>query len=152
MSYPVVFKMFFLGVLVSFSLLLNGCSKEPVKLISAAIVTDLDKGSGNFDRVLRICFDKPLRSDYYHKVVIVTKDNFKLSGEGVLRPLASAPDSRCHLRNIYLYINKSSPVDARQLIKDFIVPGNIKQLLVQVYANKPEGKELPISERLFSDL
>ncbi|MBF6057553.1 MULTISPECIES: hypothetical protein [Thiomicrorhabdus] len=140
------------GVLALLVMFVSGCSKEPIKLTSASIVTDLDKGSGNFDRVLKICFDKPLKSDYYHKIVIVTNDNFKFSGEGVLRPLASAPDSLCHLRNIYLYINKSSPVDARQLIKDFIVPGNVKQLLVQVYNQEPEGKELPISERVFNDL
>ena len=142
-----VFSVLFLSVL-----LLNGCSKEPIKMTSAKLTSDSDKGSGNFDRVLQICFDKPLKSNYYHKVVFVTKENVKITGSGVLRPLLSDPDSKCHFRNIYLYMHKDSPPDARQLIKDYIVPGNIHQLLVQIYYEKPEGKELPIDERVFSNL
>jgi len=131
---------------------ISGCSKEPVKLTTAKIVSGLDKGSGNFDRVLQICFTKPPTSTYYHKVVIVTKENVKITGEGVLRPMASDPDNKCHLRNIYLYIHKDSPMEARQLIKDFVVPGNISEVLVQIYNDKPEGKELPIAEKVFKNL
>jgi len=131
---------------------LGGCSKDPVKLTSAKVVSGLDKGSGNFDRVLQICFDKPLSSTYYHKIAIVTKENIKITGSGNLRPLASDPDNKCHLRNVYLYIHKDSPPDARQLIKDYIKPGNIQQVLVQVFNEKPEGKELPIAEKVFSGL
>ena len=131
---------------------LSGCSKEPVTLTSAKIVSGLDKGSGNFDRVLQICFTQPPSSTYYHKVVIVTKENVKITGEGVLRPMASDPDNKCHLRNIYLYIHKDSPMEARQLIKDYVVPGNISEVLIQIYNDKPEGKELPIAEKVFKDL
>lgn len=139
------------AVLLSASLL-GACSKEPVKLTSAQMVDSLDRGSGNFDRVLQICFDKPLESDYYHKITLITKEDVKISGGGLLRPLASDPDNKCHLRNMYLYINKDSPVDARQLIKDFVKKGNVRQLLVQVYYDKPEGKELPVTEKVFNDL
>lgn len=141
-----------LGVLIFSVLTLMGCSKDPVKLVSAQIVSGLDKGSGNFDRVLQICFAEPLHSTYYHKIAIVTKEDVKITGSGALRPLASDPDNKCYLRNVYLYIHKSSPVDARQLIKDYVVPGNISQVLVQIYNEKPEGKELPIAEKIFTDL
>jgi len=140
------------GTFVLSSLLMTGCSKEPVKLQSAQIVASLDKGSGNFDRVLMICFDQPLRSDYYHKVTILTKESVKVNGEGTLRPLASDPDNKCQLRNVYTYINKDSPIGARELIKDYVVPGNISQILVQIYNEKPEGKERPISEKVFKNL
>ncbi len=140
-----------IAVLLS-ALLLGACSKEPVKLVSAQMVDSLDRGSGNFDRVLQICFDKPLESDYYHKITLITKEDVKISGDGLLRPLASDPDNKCHLRNMYLYINKDSPVDARQMIKDFVRKGNVRQLLVQVYFDKPEGKELPVTEKVFNDL
>lgn len=132
--------------------LLAGCSKEPIELESAAIVENLDKGSGNFDRVLKICFNHPLHDEYYHKVVILTNESFKVEGEGMLRPLASAPDSKCQLKNVYLYINKNSPPGAREMIKDYVVPGNIRQVLIQVYDAKPEGKVRPISERVFENL
>lgn len=138
-------------VLVS-AFLFGGCSKEPVKLVSTQMVDSLDRGSGNFDRVLQLCFDKPLTSEYYHKITLITKEEVKVSGDGLIKPLASDPDNKCHLRNLYLYINKDSPVDARQLIKDYVRKGNVRQLLVQVYYEKPEGKELPVTEKVFNDL
>ncbi|MDX1795254.1 MAG: hypothetical protein R3219_00905 [Hydrogenovibrio sp.] len=141
-----------LGMMILAVLSLTACSKEPVKIVSAKFVDNLDKGSGNFDRMLQICFDKPLSSDYYHHVVIITQQSFKLEGGNIIRPLASDPDSKCVLRNLYNYINKDSPVGARQMIKDYMTPGNINQLLIQVYYEKPEGKEKPIAEALFKDL
>jgi len=134
------------------SLLMTGCSKEPVKIQSAQIVASLDKGSGNFDRVLMMCFDKPLTSDYYHKITILTKESVKVEGGGMLRPIASDPDNKCQLRNVYSYINKDSPIGARELIKDYVVPGNISQILVKIYNDKPEGKERPVTERVFKNL
>ncbi|NPA73070.1 MAG: hypothetical protein GXO35_09620 [Gammaproteobacteria bacterium] len=130
----------------------TGCSKDPVKLVSAQFVDNVDNGSGNFDRMLQICFSKPISSEYYHKVVLVTKENVKIAGGSLLRPLFSDPDNKCQLRNVYSYINKNSPLDARQLIKDYVVPGNVSQLLIQVYNEKPEGKERPIAEKLFKNL
>lgn len=131
---------------------LSACSKPPVKIVSAKIVDNLDRGSGNFDRMLQICFDEPLSADYYHKVIIITQQSYKLDGGNMLRPRASDPDNKCQLRNLYNYIHKDSPVGARQMIKDYMTPGNISQLLVQIYADKPQGNELPIAEKLFKDL
>jgi len=131
---------------------LLGCSKAPVTLTSVQFLESLDKGSGNFDRVLKICFSEPLKDTYYHKVAIVTKENVKILGGGFLKPLASDPTSKCHLRNVYSYINKDSPIEARQLIKDYVVSGNVSQVLIQIYNEKPTGKELPIAEKLFRNL
>ena len=135
-----------------FLVTLTGCSKPPVTLTSVQLLENLDKGSGNFDRVLQICFSAPLTSTYYHRVTIVTKENVKVLGGGLLKPLASDPSSKCHLRNIYSYINKDSPIDARQLIKDYVVSGNISQVLIQVYNEKPKAKELPVAEKLYRNL
>ncbi|WP_373020017.1 hypothetical protein [Thiomicrorhabdus sp.] len=143
---------FVFGLLIITSGMLSGCSKEPITLTSAQIVADLDKGSGNFDRVLMICFNHPLTDTYYHKVTILTKESVKISGEGVLRPLASDPDNKCQLRNIYTYINKDSPIGARELIRDYVIPGNVSQVLIQVYESEPEGKERPLTERVFKNL
>ncbi|CAN8141977.1 Lipoprotein [uncultured Thiomicrorhabdus sp.] len=145
---------FYFSVLLLLSAVfaLQGCSKEPVKIVSAQMVDNLDRGSGNFDRVFQLCLDKPLTSNYYHRVVLISKENVKIEGDGLLRPMASDPDNPCYLRNIYLYINKDSPVDARALIKDYMVPGNVRQLLVQIYNEKPQGKELPIAEKVFNNL
>ena len=145
-------KVYFLPLAFFAAFGLLGCSKDKVELTSAKIVNNLDKGSGNFDRVLEICFNKPLSSTYYHNVAIVTKENIKITGSGSLRPLASDPTNKCHLRNVYLYIHKDSPIDARQLIKDYVMAGNISQVLVQIYYDKPEGKELPIAEKVFKNL
>lgn len=149
---PLSIKTSLFSVLIAVLFGLSGCSKDPVKLTSAKVVNGLDNGSGNFDRVVQICFDEPLSSDYYHKIAIVTKQNVKITGSGWLRPLASDPTNKCHLRNVYLYIHKDSPMDARQLIKDYLFSGNINQFLVQIYYDKPEGKELPVAEKVFSNL
>ncbi len=140
-----------LFLLLFSGLFLTACSKEKVHITSAAVV-NMDKGSGNFDRILKICFDKPIESEYYHKVTIITYENVTIKGEGRIRPLASQPDAKCHLKNIYLYINKNSPPNARELIHDYVKPGNIRLLKVQLYFDKPEGKEIPIDEKLFRDL
>jgi hypothetical protein len=145
-------KLMFMVPLSLFLLALGGCSKDPVKIVSASVVSGLDKGSGNFDRVVQICFDQPLSSDYFHKITLVTHQNVKIDGAGWLRPLASDPNNKCHLRNVYLYIHKDSPLDARQLIKDYVLPGNISQILVQMYYEEPQGKELPMAEKIFSNL
>lgn len=141
-----------LAICTLFVVALTGCSKPPVTITSVQFVDSLDNGSGNFDRVLQICFSAPLKSTYYHRVAIVTKENVKILGGGFLKPLASDPTSKCHLRNVYSYINKDSPVEARQLIKDYVVAGNVSQVLIQVYNEKPKGKELPIAEKLFRNL
>ncbi|BBP44896.1 hypothetical protein THMIRHAS_02690 [Thiosulfatimonas sediminis] len=142
----------FLLLAISSLFALQGCTKAPVKIVSAQMVDNLDRGSGNFDRVFQLCLDQPLSSTYYHRIVMISKENVKIEGDGLLKPMASDPDNPCYLRNVYLYINKDSPVDARALIKDYMVPGNVRQLLVQIYTEKPQGKELPIAEKVFNNL
>ncbi|MDR9498398.1 MAG: hypothetical protein RI556_04415 [Hydrogenovibrio sp.] len=134
--------------------LLAGCEKPPVTIASAQIVTDMDSGSGNFDRLLKICFAEPIEADYWHKVTIMTKQAYKLDGGSSIRPLASDPDNPCHLRILYNYIHKDSPPGAREMIKEYMVPGNIDQLLIQVYEQEPtpDNKVRPIAEKLFRDL
>lgn len=144
-------KHFYIALLMVF--LLGGCGEKPVvKVTSIAFIDNLDKGSGNFDRMVKICFDQPLKGDYFHKLTVVSQQGFKLSGGAPLKPLASKPDTLCHHRNLYNYINRDSPPNARQMIKDYLVPGNINQVLVQVYFNRPEAKEVPISEVLLRGL
>ncbi|BBP42644.1 hypothetical protein [Thiosulfativibrio zosterae] len=144
-------KLLWMGAILSL-MMMGGCSKDPVKIISAQVVDDMDKGSGNFDRVLKICFDKPISSDYYHKIILVTNEAFKLDGGNYLKPMASDPDNKCQYRNLYTYIHKDSPLNARQMIKDYVRPGNISQLLIQIYNDKPEGKEIPVDEKLFKNI
>lgn len=144
-------KRLIIGTLLA-TTLLAGCSKDPIKIVSAQIVDDMDKGSGNFDRVLKICFDQPLSSDYYHKIILITQEAFKLDGGNMLKPMASDPDNKCQYRNLYTYIHKDSPLNARQMIKDYVRPGNVSQLLIQVYYDKPEGKEIPVDEKLFKNI
>jgi hypothetical protein len=139
------------SLIVSLILLLVACEKPSVELTTVSFVNK-DKGSGNFDRMIEICFTKPLTSDYYHQVTIITHQSYKLQGGNVLRPMASDPDNKCQTRNLYNYINRSSPIGARDMIKDYMTPGNINQLLIKVYAQKPEGKELPLDERLYKNL
>ncbi|PLA73545.1 hypothetical protein CYQ88_10580 [Hydrogenovibrio sp. SC-1] len=139
-------------VVLSLSLIITGCSKPPVEIASVKFIDTLDGGSGNFDRMIQICFKEPLSAEYYHKVKIITHQSYKLDGGSMLRPLASDPGNKCHLRNLYNYIHRGSPLGARQMIKDYMIPGNINQVLIQVYNSKPQGKELPIDEKLFKDL
>jgi len=139
-------------VMASIGLGLTACSKAPVELTSVKFIGSLDKGSGNFDRVLELCFSEPLTSTYFHKVEIITNEKVKITGSGNLRPLASDPDNKCHLRNIYSYIHKDSPIDARLLIKDYVVAGNVSQVVVQVYEDKSKIGEVPLSEKLFKNL
>jgi hypothetical protein len=143
--------MFRVFALLIIALFLGACAKEPVKLVSAKIVS-LDNGSGNFDRMLEMCFDKPLTSDYYHKIQIVSKQSYKIEGGSTLRPMHSDPDALCRHRNLYNYVSRQSPPGSRGIIKNYMVEDNIHQLLVQVYYDKPEGNSLPLDEALFSNL
>ena len=133
---------------------LSGCEKPPVQVHSAEIVTEMDGGSGNFDRMLKLCFDQPLEAAYWHQVTLVTQESFQLSGGSMIRPKASDPDDPCHLRVLYHYIDRNSPPGARKMIQDYVVPGNIDQLLVQIYPEKPtdDNPVQPLSERLFENL
>lgn len=139
-------------LLVVMAMLLGGCGKSDLTVTQARFVESLDKGSGNFDRVLELCFAEPVSSVYYHTVKITTKEELVITGAGSIRPLASEPDNKCHLRNLYSYIHKDSPIEARQLIKDYLVAGNIKELTVKIYADKPKSGDEPMTEKLFTDL
>ncbi len=138
-------------LLVSLAFGLTACEKDKVELTTVSFV-DKDKGSGNFDRMIEICFTKPISSKYYHKIIIITHQSYKLEGGNTLRPLASDPDNKCQTRNLYNYINRNSPVGAREMIKDYMTPGNINQLLIRIYDEKPEAKESPMTERLYKNL
>lgn len=139
------------AMLLSLMSILTGCDKPPVELTTVSFV-DNDKGSGHFDRMVEICFTKPITSDYYHKIVIITHQSYKLEGGNTLRPLASDPGNKCQTRNLYNYINRDSPISARDMIKDYMTPGNINQLLIKIYPEKPVGNEIPITERLYKNL
>ncbi|MGC9387267.1 MAG: hypothetical protein ACP5D0_09990 [Hydrogenovibrio sp.] len=130
----------------------SACSKPPVEIVSVQLLDNLDRGSGNFNRMLQICFSEPLQADYYHRAVLVTSQGFKLEGGSMLRPLASDPDNKCQLRNVYNYIGRDSPPGVREMIQEFIVPGNVNQVLIQIYDKKPEGNELPLEEKLFRNI
>ena len=82
------------AMLLSLMSILTGCDKPPVELTTVSFV-DNDKGSGHFDRMIEICFTKPITSDYYHKIVIITHQSYKLEGGNTLRPnvgkLGSSP-------------------------------------------------------------
>jgi hypothetical protein len=135
------------------ALVLGGCSKEPVKIESVEVLTNVDRGSGNFNRVLKICFDQPLKSSFYHTVTLITNEDYKLEGGNWLRPMASDPTNPCQLRNIYLYLDKDSPPGSRPLIDEYVRPGNVRQLLLKIYDDEPvTGKERPVDEKLFRNI
>lgn len=145
-------KLLVIGVAtLSFSLI--GCEKEPVKIVSVSIHTDADRGSGNFNRMLEICFDKPLKSNYYHTMHLKTKDGFKLSGGSWLRPRASDPRNKCQERNLYVYLGRNDPPGSRQFIDEHVIPGNIEQLMIRIYDDEPDNdRTRPMAERIFSNI
>ena len=142
-----------IGCLIVFLGALSGCGQEPMKIRSVAFV-NLDRGSGFFDRAIRICFDRPVSGHYWHRVVFESRDGFRFEGEGAIRPLATAKDPRCQDKVIYMYINRDSPPDSRALIVEHIRPGNIARLHLWLYARQPEKGERakPMDEREFANL
>lgn len=134
---------------------LTGCEKEPAKIVSAQLLTDIDRGSGNFSRVLEICLDHPvaIKSPYYHTMQLVTNDGYELKGGSWLRHAASDPKNNCQLRNVYLYLGKDDPPGSRQLIDQFVRPGNIKELKLELFAEEPQtGREKPMSSKTFRNI
>lgn len=132
---------------------LAGCAKDPIEIRSVEILTNMDRGSGNFNRVLKICFDHPVTSTYYHTMHLVTNEEFKLSGGGWVRPMASDPDNKCQLRNLYLYLGKDDPPGSRPLIDEYVRPGNVRQLMLRIYEDEPQSdQDRPIDEKIFSNL
>lgn len=145
-------KLLMIGVLAA-AFLLGGCEKEPIKITSVEILTDVDRGSGNFNRVLKICFDKPLKSSYYHTMSLVSNEDYKLEGGSWLKPMASDPNNHCQLRNVYLYLGKDAPAGSRPLIDEYVRPGNVRNLLLRIYLEEPvTGKERPLDERMFNNI
>ena len=134
------------------AVLLTGCGQEKIQVESVEFI-NLDRGSGLFDRAIRICFDKPIKSKYWHRIVFMAKDGVKFEGEGWIRPLATAKNPKCQDKVLYMYIGKDSPPDSRTLIHEHIKQGNIAQLLIQVYPDRPDNdKAVPMSEKLFRNL
>ena len=132
---------------------LAGCGQERLKIKSVEFV-NLDRGSGFFDRAIRICFDRPVSSHYWHRVLFESRDGFRFEGEGAIRPLATAKDPRCQDKVIYMYINRNSPPDSRALIVEHIKPGNIARLHLWLYARRPDkgARSQPMDEREFVNL
>lgn len=144
-----------LGLLLASLLLLSACAKEPLTIESVQILTDVDRGSGNFNRVLEICLDKPipLKQAYYHTMTLETHDGYQLSGSSWLRHRASDPRNPCQLRNLYLYLGRDDPPGSRQLIDQFVNPGQIREIVITLYDEKPEtGRERPVDQRRFENL
>lgn len=134
---------------------LTGCETEPVEVISVQLLTDTDRGSGNFTRVLEICLDHPvaIKSPYYHTLKVVSKDGYELKGGSWMRHTASDPKNPCQLRNLYLYLGKEDPPGSRQLIDEYLRPGNIRELQVNLYAEEPQtGREKPMESKTFRNL
>lgn len=145
-------KRWLVMAVLALGLVLSGCGQEKLHIKSVRFV-DVDRGSGLFDRAIEICFDKPVESEYWHRVIFMSKDGVKFEGEGAIKPLATAKNPRCQVKIIYMYINKNSPPNARVLVHDHIKQGNIAQLLIQLYPHKPESeKAVPMDEKLFRDL
>lgn len=149
-SRPIIALMF----VVSFGL--SGCSQNSeLRIESAQILVDVDRGSGNFSRVLEICLNEPLklRKSVYHTMSIETHDGYQLTGGSWLRHQASDPNNPCQLRNFYLYLGRDDPAGSRQFIDDYIQPGNIKRLELRLYLDDPaEPGVLPISQRVFENI
>ncbi|WP_294948512.1 hypothetical protein [Sulfurivirga sp.] len=135
------------------TLMMTGCGQEKIHVASVKFI-NIDRGSGLFDRAIQICFDKPVESKYWHHIVFMSKDGVKFEGEGWIRPLATAKNPRCQDKVIYMYIDKNSPPDSRTLVHDHIKQGNIAQLLIQIYPDKPEDpkRAVPMDEKLFTNL
>ena len=135
---------------------LPGCSQQgPLSIDSAQVLVDVDRGSGNFNRVLEICLNEPLkmRKSIYHTMSIETFDGYQLAGGSWLRHQASDPTNPCQLRNFYLYLGRDDPPGSRQFIDDYIRPGNIKRLELKLYLDDPaEPGVFPISQRVFEDI
>lgn len=142
------------GILAS-ALFLAGCEKKPVNIVSVQLLTDMDRGSGNFTRVLEICFDHPvaIKSPYYHTMHLITNEGYELQGGSWIRHMASDPKNNCQLRNLYLYLGKEDPPGSRQLIDEYVRPGNIKQIKLELFAEEPKtGQELPMASKTVRNL
>lgn len=134
---------------------LTGCEKEPVEIVSVQLLTDMDRGSGNFSRVLEICLDHPvaIKSPYYHTLSVVSNEGYELKGGSWIRHMASDPKNPCQLRNLYLYLGKEDPPGSRQFIDEYLRPGNIKQLEIKLYAEEPvTGRETPMAAKIVYNL
>lgn len=142
--------------LVTVALALSGCGgKEPVEIVSVKVLTDADRGSGNFNRVLEVCLDKPIKikSPYFHTMTLVTNEGFELSGGSWMRHMASDPKNPCQWRNLYLYLGRDDPPGSRPMIDEYVVPGNIRELQIKLYAQEPvTGQERPMAERTFRNI
>lgn len=134
---------------------LSGCEKEPVEIVSVQLLTDVDRGSGNFSRVLEICFDHPvaIKSPYYHTMYLVSNDGYELKGGSWIRHMASDPKNPCQLRNLYLYLGKDDPPGSRQMIDEYVRPGNIRELKIELFAEEPKSsRDQPMASKTYRNL
>jgi len=147
MFHPII-----IGLTLSASLLLVGCGEQPrVKVESIEMVSKED-GSPDFRRLAKICFDQPLKGDYYHEIVFESRDGFVFEGSGKMRSAVSDPDNPCIIKNLNQYVNKNSPPRARDLIDRYLPKGNVASVTISVWGTESGEKGIKMDTKVFEDL
>jgi len=147
-----MFRRLIIGLTLASSLLIAGCGEQPrVKVESIEMVSN-DIGSPDFRRLAKICFDQPLKGDYYHEIVFESKDGFVLEGSGKIRAAVSDPDNPCIIKNINQYVNKNSPPRARDLIDRYLPKGNVASVKISVWGTESGEKGIKMDTKVFKDL
>ncbi len=141
-----------IGLTLGSSLLLAGCGEQPrIKVESIEMISN-DGGSPDFRRMAKICFDQPLKGDYYHEIVFESKDGFVFEGSGKIRAAVSDPDNPCIIKNLNQYVNKNSPPRARDLIDRYLPKGNLASVKINVWGTESGEKGIKMDTKVFKDL
>lgn len=147
-----MFRRLIIGLTLASSLLIAGCDEQPrVKVESIEMVSKED-GSPDFRRMVKICFDQPLKGDYYHEIVFESKDGFVFEGSGKIRAAASDPNNPCIIKNLNQYVNKNSPPRARDLIDRYLPKGNVALVKISVWGTESGEKGIKMDTKVFKDL
>ena len=147
-----MFRRLIIGLTLASSLFIAGCGEQPrVKVESIEIISKED-GSPDFRRMAKICFDQPLKGDYYHEIVFESKDGFAFEGSGKIRAAVSDPDNPCIIKNINQYVNKNSPPRARDLIERYLPKGNVASVKISVWGTESGEKGIKMDTKVFKDL
>lgn len=143
---------FIVGLTLGTSLLLAGCGEQPRVKVESVEMTSIEGGSPDFRRLAKICFDQPLKGDYYHEIVFESKDGFVFEGSGKIRAAVSDPDNPCIIKNLNQYVNKNSPPRARDLIERYLGKGNVASVKISVWGTESGEKGLKMDTKVFKDL
>lgn len=147
-----MFRRLIIGLTLASSLLIAGCGEQPrVKVESIEMVSN-QGGSPDFRRLAKICFDQPLKGDYYHEIVFESKDGFIFEGSGKIRAAVSDPDNPCIIKNLNQYVNKNSPPRARDLIDRYLPKGNVASVKISVWGTESGEKGIKMDTKVFKDL